>query len=225
MVFNAKPNPLSLMPSISETKPVRTYSQEEALKASRDYFKGDDLAASVWLRYLELCGEAFDFPANGYQGDYVWDIAASLHRQRGEARVETASGDELVVGAGLAEAAGVEHVGPVGAAHGREAVGDHQHRALPLELLDRLLHQPLALAVERAGGLIEEQDLRVRQDGAGNRGPFSRIGAGAGSRARGRARDGTGDGARARAREVPAGHRARGRQLSEHSLQVANTDG
>ena len=43
------------------------------------------LAVSVWLRYLELCGEEFDFPANGYQGDYVWDIAASIHRARQEA--------------------------------------------------------------------------------------------------------------------------------------------
>ncbi|MCK5359951.1 MAG: arginine--tRNA ligase, partial [Gammaproteobacteria bacterium] len=41
------------------------------------------LAVSVWLRYLELCGEEMDFPANAYQGDYVWDIAASIHRSRG----------------------------------------------------------------------------------------------------------------------------------------------
>ena len=39
------------------------------------------LAASVWLRYLELCGETIAFPSNGYQGDYVWDIAATLHRE------------------------------------------------------------------------------------------------------------------------------------------------
>ncbi|WP_462329435.1 arginine--tRNA ligase [Thiohalocapsa halophila] len=44
----------------------------------------DILATSVWLRYLELCGEALDFPANGYKGDYVWDIAASLHREHGD---------------------------------------------------------------------------------------------------------------------------------------------
>jgi arginyl-tRNA synthetase len=42
------------------------------------------LAVSVWLRYLELCGEELDFPANAYQGDYVWDIAASIHRERGD---------------------------------------------------------------------------------------------------------------------------------------------
>jgi len=44
----------------------------------------DILAASVYLRYLDLCGEAVTFPANGYQGDYVWDIAATLHREDGE---------------------------------------------------------------------------------------------------------------------------------------------
>lgn len=38
----------------------------------------DILAVSVWLRYLEQCGEAFDFPSNGYKGDYVNDIAAQL---------------------------------------------------------------------------------------------------------------------------------------------------
>ncbi len=44
----------------------------------------DILAASVWLRYLELCDEALVFPSNGYKGDYVWDIAATLHREHGE---------------------------------------------------------------------------------------------------------------------------------------------
>jgi arginyl-tRNA synthetase len=45
----------------------------------------DILATSVWLRYLELCGETLRFPANGYRGDYVWDIAATLHREHGDA--------------------------------------------------------------------------------------------------------------------------------------------
>ena len=45
----------------------------------------DILATSVYLRYLDLCGETVTFPANGYQGDYVWDIAATLHREHGAA--------------------------------------------------------------------------------------------------------------------------------------------
>jgi arginyl-tRNA synthetase len=44
----------------------------------------DILAASVYLRYLDLCGEEVPFPVNGYQGDYVWDIGATLHRENGD---------------------------------------------------------------------------------------------------------------------------------------------
>jgi len=44
----------------------------------------DILATSVWLRYLELAGEKFTFPANGYKGDYVYDIGATLHRENGD---------------------------------------------------------------------------------------------------------------------------------------------
>jgi len=56
----------------------------------REYYVNDAgrqmniLAASVWLRYLELCGEAIDFPTNGYRGDYVFDIAATVHREHSE---------------------------------------------------------------------------------------------------------------------------------------------
>ena len=41
----------------------------------------DVLTLSVWLRYLELCGQSVAFPQGAYQGDYVWDIAAQLHKQ------------------------------------------------------------------------------------------------------------------------------------------------
>ena len=41
----------------------------------------DILAVSVWLRYLELCGETVLFPRAAYQGDYIFDIAATLHRE------------------------------------------------------------------------------------------------------------------------------------------------
>ena len=38
----------------------------------------DILATSVWLRYLELCDGQFEFPSNGYRGDYIRDIAQQL---------------------------------------------------------------------------------------------------------------------------------------------------
>ncbi len=55
----------------------------------REYYFNDAgrqmniLAVSVWLRYLELCGEDIDFPASAYQGDYIFDIAADIHREQG----------------------------------------------------------------------------------------------------------------------------------------------
>lgn len=44
----------------------------------------DILATSVWLRYLESCGEALIFPSNAYRGDYVRDIANALHKSHGD---------------------------------------------------------------------------------------------------------------------------------------------
>jgi len=60
-------------------------------KVHREYYVNDAgrqmniLTASVYLRYLDLCGETLTFPSNGYKGDYVWDIGASLHRKHGDA--------------------------------------------------------------------------------------------------------------------------------------------
>lgn len=45
----------------------------------------DILTLSVWLRYLEICGESHDFPVNGYKGAYVADIARALHARKAEA--------------------------------------------------------------------------------------------------------------------------------------------
>ncbi len=43
----------------------------------------DILAVSVWLRYLETRGAAVAFPADGYRGDYVRDIARALDMAHG----------------------------------------------------------------------------------------------------------------------------------------------
>lgn len=61
-------------------------------KVHREYYVNDAgrqmdiLAASVWLRYLELCGESIVFPSNGYRSEsYVYDIARELKARHGEA--------------------------------------------------------------------------------------------------------------------------------------------
>lgn len=51
----------------------------------------DILATSVWLRYLEKCGEQFTFPSNGYRGEYVFEIADTLKQQHGDALLHAAS--------------------------------------------------------------------------------------------------------------------------------------
>jgi arginyl-tRNA synthetase len=43
----------------------------------------DILTVSIWMRYLEQCGDTLPFPSNGYRADYVRAIAAALHARRG----------------------------------------------------------------------------------------------------------------------------------------------
>ncbi|HWZ62230.1 MAG TPA: arginine--tRNA ligase [Steroidobacteraceae bacterium] len=44
----------------------------------------DILAVSVWVRYLELCGEQLPFPENGYRGEYVRALAQDLRSTAAE---------------------------------------------------------------------------------------------------------------------------------------------
>ena len=63
----------------------------------REYYVNDAgrqmniLATSIWLRYLEHCGERFRFPSNGYRGEYVRDIATRLYAERGGAYMVAAA--------------------------------------------------------------------------------------------------------------------------------------
>lgn len=71
--------------------------QAAGFNVHREYYVNDAgrqmdiLAASVWLRYLEVCGEALVFPSNGYRGDYVRDISAALHQQHGTSFLKPAT--------------------------------------------------------------------------------------------------------------------------------------
>ena len=60
------------------------------VEVEREYYVNDAgrqmniLAASVWLRYLELNNQELTFPSNGYQGHYIRDIANDLLKEHGE---------------------------------------------------------------------------------------------------------------------------------------------
>lgn len=64
--------------------------EASGLKVQREFYVNDYgrqmdiLAASVWLRYLELTGNPVRFPDNGYKGDYVVDVARSLKHAHGD---------------------------------------------------------------------------------------------------------------------------------------------
>ncbi|MEN8142155.1 MAG: arginine--tRNA ligase [Thermodesulfobacteriota bacterium] len=59
-------------------------------QVTREYYYNDAgrqmrvLGESTRARYLELLGLASEFPEDGYQGDYIKDIAAELARESGE---------------------------------------------------------------------------------------------------------------------------------------------
>jgi arginyl-tRNA synthetase len=69
---------------------VSNLLEAAGFKVEREYYVNDAgrqmniLAISVWLRYLQQTGEDLVFPSNGYQGDYVNDIAQQLHQQTGD---------------------------------------------------------------------------------------------------------------------------------------------
>lgn len=54
---------------------------------SREYYLNDEgtqidiLGNSIRLRYLELCGKAVEFPADGYKGAYIIDIAKEFKKK------------------------------------------------------------------------------------------------------------------------------------------------
>ena len=88
----------------------------------------DILAASIWLRYLELCGEELPFPANGYKGDYVWDIAATLHREHQDAYHHSSAG--VFEGLPADEPAGGDKEAHIDAViqRARHLLGDNRYR-------------------------------------------------------------------------------------------------
>src|SRR5690606_8375459 len=77
-------------------------------------------------------------------------------------------GIKLLVRAVGDDAAGVEDEDARGTADRAETVRDHERGAAAHELVERRLNLRLALAVERAGGFVQDEDGRVLEEGAGD---------------------------------------------------------
>jgi hypothetical protein len=85
-----------------------------------------------------------------------------------EGGVAPAGADEVVVIAVLDEPAALDGDDAVGAAHRREAVRDDEDGAALRDPAHILLDDALTLVIERAGRLVEDEDARVGDEGAGD---------------------------------------------------------
>jgi arginyl-tRNA synthetase len=157
---------------------VANLLEADGWRVHREYYVNDAgrqmdiLAASVWLRYLELCGETLPFPANGYRGDYVRPVAARLRESHGDALRRPAA--EVLRGLPPDEGAGGDKDQYVDAviARARELLGDGFRIVFAAGLADILadIQGDLAEFGVRFDRWYSEQDLGDGRDG----GPIDR---------------------------------------------------
>ena len=83
-------------------------------------------------------------------------------------RIDAALRQQPVMGAALDDDALVEHQDLVGADHRRQAMRDDERGAAARYAFERVLYLAFGEGVERRGRLVEHQDRRRLQDGAGD---------------------------------------------------------
>ena len=153
-------------------------------EVQKEYYVNDSgrqmhiLGTSVWLRYLELCGETVNFPSNGYQGDYIWDIAATLHRENGDALRHGAEQVFSEVSADAPEGDKEKHIDDL-IANARRLLGEDDYRRV-FDLACTTLVDVIRVDLEAFGvvfdrwfserslsdeGLIEQAISRLQDNG------------------------------------------------------------
>ncbi|PIQ43005.1 MAG: arginine--tRNA ligase [Gammaproteobacteria bacterium CG11_big_fil_rev_8_21_14_0_20_46_22] len=107
----------------------------------REYYVNDAgrqmhiLATSVWLRYLSLEGQRFDFPSNGYKGDYIIDIAKNVQQAFGDSLVHTADAvfSDVPLDEGQENGDKEEHIDAL-INHAQGLLGEHYERVFNIAL-------------------------------------------------------------------------------------------
>ena len=123
------------------------------------------LGAFAIMSVIASAAEPVTRAGDSYLGDQL-GLAGEGVPQRGVGPVR---GEQFVVRAALGDAALVQDHDPVGAGRGGQPVRDHDRGARRGQLADRVVDRGLGGQVERGGGLVEQQDGRVGQLGAGQR--------------------------------------------------------
>src|SRR5260370_5448181 len=106
-----------------------------------------------------------DFVDSDFMNSNLMD--STLHAV--EAGIAPARPDQLVVRAVLDQSAAFDGHDAVAAAHGGKAVRDDEHGTTLRDLAHVLLDDTLALVIEGARGLVEDQNARIGHQCAGNR--------------------------------------------------------
>ena len=75
---------------------------------------------------------------------------------------------QLLVRAGGGDAPALEDEYFVGHAHGAQALGDDEGGPADHQPFQRQLNQALGFGIDARGGVVEQQDARVFQQGAGD---------------------------------------------------------
>src|SRR5437868_6155968 len=104
--------------------------------------------------------------------DFALGLGGGLLLAPPHVGVEAILRQQLGVAAALGNPAAVKHDDLVGVDDGRQPMGDHHGGAAAAHLFQRALDLLLGPGVERAGRLVEQQDVRVLEDGARDRHPL-----------------------------------------------------
>src|SRR5216684_3487319 len=91
-----------------------------------------------------------------------------LHLQVMQPRITAALADQLVVRAVLDDAAALKGYDAIDAADGRKSVGNDEHGPAFDDTPHVVLNDPLALVIKSARRLVEDQNSRIHDEGAGD---------------------------------------------------------
>src|SRR6266853_1058304 len=83
--------------------------------------------------------------------------------------VKAAALDQFLMGAAFNDAAAVEDQNQIGVLNGGKALRDDERRSPFAEAAHGLPDEPLGLRVHAGGGVVEDENARVHQEGAGDR--------------------------------------------------------
>src|SRR5919107_2106131 len=83
--------------------------------------------------------------------------------------IESSQAEQFTMASFLHDPSAVQHNEPVGAADGTQTMSDDERRTSHQEPAQRVFDELLALGIEAAGCLIQNQDERILEDRPGNR--------------------------------------------------------